>query len=195
MGFWETVISTGFSPLIYLLLGGVWGNTSTIVIGFLYSQEKVPFFEPILFTFIGLLVADIIFYFLGRIPYFEKIKKTKRGSSIINKTNLTIKFLTGNKLLVALFYSKFVFGVKFIVNFYLGATKVPFKKYFTLNLLMAIFWTVVSWLVGYLSGRSFSWIWKYFDSLALASVVILVILAIVFNLSKKLKEKFNEKYS
>ncbi|MCR4327512.1 MAG: VTT domain-containing protein [Nanoarchaeota archaeon] len=195
MGFWENILLLEFSPIMYALLGGVWGDTFMIVVGFLYSQGKIPLLMPILSTLIGLIIADTIFYFIGRATYFERIKRTKRGKEIIDKTNLTIKFLTGNKLLVALFYSKFLFGVKFIINVYLGERKVPFGKYFTLNLLMAIFWTFVSWIIGYLSGKGFIWIWEYFDSLALASMFILVILAIIFNSSKKLKAHFNKKYS
>ena len=194
MGFLNDRLVSSFSPVLYVLMGGIFGDSFMILVGFLFSQGKISFFEPIFFTLLGLIIADCLFYFIGASPYFDKIKKSKSGSKILAKTNFIIDFLTGNRLSVALFYSKFIMGAKFIINVYLGEKKVPFKKYFTLNLIMAIFWTIVSWLIGYLSGRGFNWIWEYFDSLALASFFILVIVGIIFNSSKKLKAHFLKKY-
>ncbi|MBU2612647.1 MAG: hypothetical protein KKB62_02915 [Nanoarchaeota archaeon] len=185
---------SSFSPMLYLLLGGVFGDTFMILVGFLYSQGEISFLEPILFTFAGLIIADCLFYFIGRSPYFDRLKRTKKVGNILRKANSTIDFLTLNSLLVALFYSKFIAGAKFIINFYLGEKKVPFKKYFIWNFFMAVFWTIISWGIGYVSGEGFNWIWRYFDSLALASFFILLIAGIVFNYSKKLKSHFRKKY-
>jgi len=194
MGLLDYELISGFSPLLYLLMGGIFGDTFIIIVGFLYAQGEIPFLEPILFTLIGIVLADCIFYFIGASNYFNKIKKSKRGRKILRKTNSAIDFLTGNNLLVALFYCKFITGAKFIINVYLGEKKIPFKKYFYLNLLMALFWTAVAWTVGYLSGEGFSWIWKYFESLTLASFFIIVVIGVIYSSSKKLKKHFKKKY-
>ncbi|NCN52055.1 hypothetical protein GW931_03520 [archaeon] len=194
MGILDYEVISSFSPLLYALLGGIFGDSFMILVGFLYSQGEIPLLEPIIFTLIGLVLADCIFYFIGASSYFSKLKKTKIGGKILKKTNSAIDFLTGNNLVVALFYCKFITGAKFIINVYLGERKIPFKRYFTLNLVMAIFWTVVSWSVGYLSGAGFSWIWEYFESLALASFFIIVIIGIIYTFSKKLKRHFKREY-
>ncbi|HIH52271.1 MAG TPA: hypothetical protein HA284_01900 [Nanoarchaeota archaeon] len=188
-------LMSSFSPLWYALLGGFFGDSFMIFVGFLYAQGEISFFEPIIFTFIGLIIADCLFYFIGTSKYFERIKNTKIGGRILRKTNSTINFLTGNNLIVALFYCKFITGAKFIINVYLGEKGVPFGKYFNLNLLMALFWTVVSWGAGYLSGKGFKWILDYFESLTIASFFIIIVVGIAFNYSKKLKKHFDSKYS
>ena len=77
MGLLDYELISGFSPLLYLLMGGIFGDTFIIIVGFLYAQGEIPFLEPILFTLIGIVLADCIFYFIGQVITLIKLKKAK----------------------------------------------------------------------------------------------------------------------
>ncbi len=181
-------------PIIYAIIGAVIGDGFLIIIGFLQSQGIIKNYWPALFAFLGLYLSDVIFYFIGRSKYFEKLKKRKRAKKIIGRINITIDFITRKNLLLALFYSKFISGAKLIMNIYLGEKKVPIRKFLLLNLAMAIFWTIITWTIGYLTGEGIIWIFKYFESITLASLSAIIIVIIFFNLSKKTKRHLEKKY-
>lgn len=190
---YQWVITLG--PVMYALVGAVIGDGFFVIIGFLQAQEVISDFWPAFFAFVGLYVSDLIFYFIGGSKYFTKLKRRKRAKKIIERFNLTIDFITGENLLIALFYSKFISGAKLVMNIYFGEKGIPIKKFLILNFLMAVFWTIVTWIIGYLSGEGVSWVLKYFESITIAALVAVIIAIILFNISKTTKRYLEGRYN
>lgn len=181
---------SSFQAPLYIILGGIIGDGLLVIVGFLQSQGYIKNYWPAFYSFLGLYFTDVICYYFGRSKYFKKFKKKKA----ILRFNATMNFITGNKLLLTLFYSKFISGAKLFMNIYMGEKGIPQKKFLILNLLMAIFWSIVTWLIGYYSGEGFGWVLKYFESITLGVLVLIIIAIILFNLSKKTKKYLEEQY-
>ncbi len=182
-----------FLPLV-LLITFVIGDNIFLVLGFGFSQGYSDIWFLIVF-FVAIVLTDYPFYLIGRSKKFKKLKKIKIIKKIFGRVDETLDFITGNHVNLAFFYCKFISGAKPWINIYLGEKRVSQKRFIVMTLIAAIVWSLFAFLIGYISGQGFTFVWGYFESLSIAVFFLLVILALFFKSTKKTKEYIHSKYS
>ncbi len=68
-------LTTPLMPLIVFLLGAFAGDNLFIVLGLLNSQGLPNMWEIIIFLFLGVVIADYVYFLIGRSKSFDKFKR------------------------------------------------------------------------------------------------------------------------
>lgn len=145
-----------YGPLagyIVLLLGSfVEGESVVLTAGFLSYKQFLSFPIVILIAFCGSVAADQLLFFAGRIygPSILKKKpswqaKTEKVFTLLHRYN--VWFIVG---------FRFVYGIRTISPFVIGASGIDIKRFAILNIIAGVIWAVLSVGAGYLIGYFFS---------------------------------------
>jgi membrane protein DedA with SNARE-associated domain len=103
-------------------------------------------------TFLGTLFADQAIYLLGlRYGPSAVARLRKRFPSLEPHIDKGLSFLKRNETVYILSF-RFIYGIRIISPFLIGAQHIPFKRFSLLNVLSALIWTVISCLFGYFLG-------------------------------------------
>ena len=138
--------------LILLLGSFVEGESVVLTAGFFSFKGYLSLPVIILIAFLGSTTADQLIYFLGRIygpgllkrkPHLQE--KADRAFKLLHKYN--VWFIMG---------FRFVYGIRTISPFVIGASGIPIKRFAILNVIAAFFWSVISCYAGYLLGYFFA---------------------------------------
>lgn len=188
-------LTTPLMPLIVFLLGAFAGDNLFIVLGLLNSQGLPNMWEIIIFLFLGVVIADYVYFLIGRSKSFEKFKRIKIVGKFFGRVDDTIDLMTGKNITLAFFYCKFITGAKFLVDAYLGKKGVTHTRFIFMTLLAAVIWSMFAFSIGLLAGMGFLWILDVFESLTLGFLFIGIFIAIFFKFSNKAKKHIRQKYS
>lgn len=145
-----------YGPLagyIVLLLGSfVEGESVVLTAGFLSYKQFLSFPIVVLIAFCGSVTADQLLFFAGRFygPSLLKKKpswqaKTEKVFALLHRYN--VWFIVG---------FRFVYGIRTISPFVIGASGIDIKRFAILNVIAGIIWAVLSVGAGYLIGYFFS---------------------------------------
>src|SRR3972149_979584 len=178
----------------FLLITLIIGDNIFLVLGFAYSQGYTEIWSLIAF-FWGIVLTDYPFYLIGKSRSFRNLKKIKIIGKLFGRIDDTLRFITWNNITLAFFYCKFISGAKPWINIYLGERKVSTSRFIIMTLIAAVVWSVFAFIVGWLSGAGFTFIWDFFESLSLAVIFLVIITALFLKGIKKAKEYANEKYA
>ena len=103
-------------------------------------------------TFLGTLFADQAIYLLGlRYGPSAVGRLRKRFPALEPHIEKGLAFLKRNETVYILSF-RFIYGIRIISPFLIGAQQVSFKRFSLLNLLSAFIWTIISCLFGYFLG-------------------------------------------
>lgn len=145
-----------YGPLagyIVLLLGSfVEGESVVLTAGFLSYKEFLSFPLVVLIAFCGSVTADQLLFFAGRFygPSLLRKKpswqdKSKKVFALLHRYN--VWFIVG---------FRFVYGIRTISPFVIGASGIDIKRFAVLNVIAGIIWALISVGAGYLIGYFFS---------------------------------------
>ena len=166
------------------------GPLLMIVSGFLL---KLGFFSlaPLFIALVaGDLLADIIWYYIGRFLLGPFLQKHGHFLSVTPELFEKAKQLFLRYHIKILFISKMTigFGMAIVTLMTAGATKVPFRIYFILNLIGEIFLVAVLLLVGYFYGHIYTSIADEFRLIFIIAAILVSIL-LTFGFSRYVKNK------
>lgn len=126
------------------------GETVLVVGGFLAHRTYLELPWVIAAAFFGTLLGDQMYFYLGRIKgvqYLEKRPRWKRKSARVRK------LLRRHQTLVVLGF-RFFYGVRTIIPFLLGASKVSPLRFLILNAIGASVWAIAVAVAGFVLGRT-----------------------------------------
>jgi membrane protein DedA with SNARE-associated domain len=156
------------------------GETTLLLASFLaYSEQKLHLGWIILVGTLAAAVGDNLGYTIGyyggrallnRYQHTFRIPK----STIARGENLFDRFGAP-----AIFFARFIFGMRVIAGPLAGALRMPWKLFAIFNLLGAVVWVTVIALAGYFFGRNWSRLSEVLGRVDLA-VVALACAAVVF---------------
>lgn len=124
------------------------GETILIIAGFLAFRGYLDLHWVILAAFLGTFAGDQTFFFLGRskgIQFLEKRETLKR------KAQRAFKLLHRYQIPVILGF-RFLYGVRNVTPFVIGASAFPPRQFFLLNFLGALIWAVSFGYLGFHLG-------------------------------------------
>lgn len=147
-----------------------------------------------LFTFLGTLLADQFIYFLG-VLYGPRMLSAlcKKWPKIKNAIDTGLAFLKKNETIYILSF-RFIYGIRIISPFIIGAQGISFQRFALLNVLSAFVWTGVSCGVGFCLGHFLGQFTENI-SLVIFSIVMLIVGSSVIMGKRRMKKqiKKNEK--
>jgi membrane protein DedA with SNARE-associated domain len=148
MGIEAYIIHFGY---ILILLGTFFGGEAILVLsGFLAHRGYLTFSLIVLSGFTGSLVADQLYFFLGRkkgIAFLNKHPSWKKRADRIRK------LLQQHQNLVILLF-RFVYGIRAVTPVLIGVSNVSSFKFLVLNAIGAITWAIALTSLGYYFGHA-----------------------------------------
>jgi membrane protein DedA with SNARE-associated domain len=170
------------------------GPLVMLLSGFLIRIGFFSFWPIYLILMAGDLTGDVFWYFVGRNGGRPLIEKYGR---FVNLTEGNVERAEGffkDHQIKILFISKITMGLGFALATLVaaGMAKVPFKKYFTINLFGQFIWTGILLAAGFFLGNFYTWVDK---SLRWAFVISLIVVAAfgLFGFGKFMRTRFNAK--
>ena len=128
-------------------------------------------FDAFLFAFSGVLLGDILWYWLGR--YLNHRHSDKLYINyVIEKVQKLLPGIHRNPTHV-IFLSKFIYGLNHSTIMVLGYLKIGFKQFFKTQFLTSLTWAVLFFVIGYLFGAAALTITHSFNRLALVAIILL----------------------
>ncbi|PIR94145.1 hypothetical protein COT97_02880 [Candidatus Falkowbacteria bacterium CG10_big_fil_rev_8_21_14_0_10_39_11] len=130
---------------LFIIIGTfIEGETVLIASGYIANAYHYEFWLILVLGLIGTLVADQLYFFLGRychrhqiLPKFIAKRLTKVQSIISNHQNKIIIFF------------RFLIGFRMIIPFFLGYSNVNTKKFIIIDLISGFIWTLAFIIIGF----------------------------------------------
>lgn len=124
-----------------------------IALGYLWYNGAIHYATAFGFAFVGVIIGDSLLYLVGRTIgpnlFNHKILLKLISPRKINRAKARFR-LYG---LWAVFFGRFVVGVRSVVFFTAGATRVPYFRYIWADFLAAIasipFWIILGFIFGH----------------------------------------------
>ncbi len=171
-----------------------------------FLSEDVVFFLVILsgagftdlgiiaaFGFLGVIFHDSIIYLLANSQYVKKLKSkinfSERNRKIIKEIE---KFGRRNYFLTLLF-SKFIYGTRIAIIFYINGIEKDFRKFSFHNTIAVFIWFSIMVPVGWLAGQGFSELFRVINGLERILIVVLVLIVAVYLIKNFINRKISKK--
>lgn len=120
---------------VILFLGMFWGGETAILAGVYFAEIGVMNFHAVIVAALtASIAADIVWYWVGTVLSYDTLKKLPFIRGRRHHIDKLERFLEQHALR-ALFYSKFVYGTRMIVQILCGTHRVNLMKYFGINIL------------------------------------------------------------
>jgi membrane protein DedA with SNARE-associated domain len=156
------------------------GETTLLLASFLaYSEQKLHLGWIILVGTLAAAVGDNLGYTIGYYGGRALLNRYQHTFRIPKSTIARGENLFGRFGAPAIFFARFIFGVRVIAGPLAGALRMPWKLFAIFNLLGAVVWVTVIALAGYFFGRNWSRLSEVLGRVDLA-VVALACAAVVF---------------
>ena len=128
------------------------GEAGLIMAGFLAFEGYLNIFGVMLTALAGSFCGDQLYFYLGRLkgPVILKL-----FTPVARKFRKALRLIEEYGSLVA-FISRYTYGFRIILPIILGMTTMEARRFFLLNLLSALSWSIIFSLAGYIFGKSAS---------------------------------------
>lgn len=125
------------------------GETILLIAGYLAHQGDLDLLLAIFWAFLGTFAGDQTFFFLGR---FKGVKFLERRENWREKSQKAFDLLHRHQVPVILGF-RFLYGIRNVTPFVIGASGLRPIRFFILNMLGAATWAVTFGVVGYQFGQ------------------------------------------
>ncbi len=155
------------------------GETVLLFASFLaYSERELRLPYIILMGIWAATVGDNIGYaiglyggrpLLGRYQHTFRIRQATiaRGERLIEKHGR-----------IAIFFARFIFGMRVIAGPLAGVLRMPWKQFLIFNFLGAVLWVTVIAVVGYVFGSRWQWLLELMRRVDIALLIVATAVAI-----------------
>ena len=185
----ESWLSTG-GPIIVFIVTFVEGIPP---IGLLAPSHTIVFFAMFLakigalrfdtvieVAIAGAVLGDIVGYFLGKKYGYAFLGRIGKMFSIKNESIEKVKNLVSGHLNKAVFIGKFNPLTRALAPFAVGASKVSFARFISIDFIANVSWTIFAFVVGYVFGASYTVVAPYFGRIVIIALVVAVLIAIAY---------------
>lgn len=159
-----------------LLLGTVLeGETVVVIAGFLAHQGYLQLKFVILFSFLGSLLGDQFYFYIGRRKgrnFLEKKPTWKR------KTNRIQLLIEKHQNLLMLGF-RFLYGFRTITPFVIGMSNIKIIKFAILNAISALIWAISISTAGFMFGKSLELIFDKVKRYEIMAVALIAVIGVI----------------
>ncbi len=125
------------------------GETIVIIAGFLAHRSYLALPLVIVAAFIGTFLGDQLYFYIG---YFKGKAFIHKRPAWQAKTVRVFKLLDKHQTLLILGF-RFIYGIRTVTPFILGASGISPLRYFLLNFCGALLWATAFGSMGYYFGQ------------------------------------------
>jgi membrane protein DedA with SNARE-associated domain len=188
-------VLAGHPGLISFVIS-ILSEEALFLLAILAGSGAFPFWPIFVFGFFGILLADIVCFWLGHTKLFQHIRhnyfKSKRYRTI---RRTLAKFSEKNKL-VFLIISKFIYGTRAAAALFLGVRKMNFAYFLICDIIAVLIWESVMLPLAWLSGKGISSVLRItrgFERFLFVALLVLVLYHLIIkNLASKWKKSNNK---
>lgn len=169
------------------------GPIITVISGFLSHLGVLNFFGTYFLLLLGDVTGDVLHYSIGR--YWQRSPFIKKHGHFLGYSDKVEDFLKSHferHKIKTLVVAKFSYGLGTAVKIAAGISKINFFDYIRINLIGSVPKILLLYLIGFYMGSSYLKINGYLN-LATSIITAVVILIILFFVSKNLARKYLDK--
>lgn len=141
--------------VILSFIGGFMLQEIVIFLAILSGAKVIPLWIVVTFGFIGNVIHDILFFFIGKSRYLARFNKRFR---ISNKSKEIVRFLDkfrGKDNFFPLFLCKFIYGTRMLTIVYVSHRERLFSRFLLVDTLANILWFAIMMPIAWLAGKGF----------------------------------------
>ncbi|WP_417914456.1 DedA family protein [Candidatus Electronema sp. JM] len=157
------------------------GETILVLGGFAAYRGYLELPWVITWAFIGTLLGDQLYYYIGRIKGKSFIKKRPKWKK---KSEKLFVLLDKHQIWLILIF-RFLYGLRSISPFLIGASKVDPKRFLIYNIIGALIWAISVGILGYVFGPAFEKILIEIKRYEIAALAVLGAVALFFYFRRK----------
>jgi len=183
-----------YLPLISFLapiIGG--GELGVIAVAFIFSRSFISFLTVIIFTFLGTMTIDSIWFGFSRSGIFKKMKKFRMVSKQYKKIESRIQKISHNNDVLIISFAKLMIGTRIMLMIYLGGRTISFRRFLLYNSIPSFIWCIILATIGWMAARGFSYIISIFKNVQLAITFLIVLFVVFYILQKWINKKLTGK--
>ena len=126
------------------------GETILILGGFAAHRGYLELPWVIVCAFFGTLFGDQLFFYIGRTKGKSALEKRPHWKT---KSEKVFRLLDRHQILLILGF-RFLYGLRTVTPFIIGASKIAPTRFLILNILGASLWAIIIGTMGYLFGHT-----------------------------------------
>lgn len=177
----ETVLIDSLSTYSEAIcfLGAFFAGTGFVI--FLATLAGQNVISPLIllgYAFLGNFLSDLIWFFLGRIAFFNKDSSIKM---LVEAKDQTAAFMArmGSREYLVFILIKFVYGIRIAAIIYFGSVRYQWSKFFKYNALAVFIINLVALGVGWSAGKGLTIFISIFENFMLATAILLGIAVVL----------------
>lgn len=182
---------------VFVFLGALFEGTNIMLLGgFLYKLGLFKFWDILAILIIGYLINGYGWYAIGRFGGRKILDKWGPRFFLTKERIKKLEDYYKKHTVKALIITRITYGISSYVFIIAGIFKTKLRKFSWCNLVAAIIWVLVMFIIGYSFGASYELLSKVARLVAvwlvvlLFIVIILIAIGIVYWFRKKARIKF-----
>jgi len=177
------------SPIALLLAYRYWilfplalveGPVVSIIAGLLVSRGIFALVPAYIIIFLGDALPDSIYYVIGRLSHRRNfLKRFGHRFGITEHRLAAMEYLWQHHTAKSVMLSKWAYGLSTVLLISAGLVRLPYRKYFSYVVPLAMAQSAVMLAIGYYFGSSYQIISKYIEGagwIVAAGVVIFLVI-------------------
>jgi membrane protein DedA with SNARE-associated domain len=194
MAFWRGVLLffIAYKYAISFFGALVIGEEAVFLLSILSGRGLFSLPILIVFGFLGLIFADCIWFIFGKTKLVHYIFSKGSKTQGYKKLQFVDKTLKKRSEFLALFLSKFLFGIRSMKIMNLSSNGMKFRKFIKMNVLCIVIWMAImislGWLAGQGVGRIENFVNGFGEVVEIIFVFILLMILIELLASKVVKK-------
>jgi len=173
-------------PFILSIVGpSFFGGATILVLGILSGKGLLPFLTVLIFCAVGMLCADTIWFFVGRIKGLSKMNKYRWIQRTYKRAREEIEVAPSSKFLLILI--KFAYGIAIPILMYLGRKKMTLKEFLITDGIIIAIWSSSIVLIGWVIGKTTEIAFAKFENIYTSIMVVVTSLIIIHLISREIR--------
>lgn len=180
-------------PYFLPFFGAIFGGEETIIVisALAASTGSLSFYEVLLLAFAGTMTSDWLWFIFGEYAS-GWIAKRRKIHEKLNEVAAFVSRLTGRRHFLALLITKFLYGTRIIMIFYLARERMTLARFTVYNAIVTGIWAVAVCATGWAAGRGVVWIARLFGDLSLALGLLLIVFLLLYGVRVWLNKRIVE---
>ncbi|MBI3334701.1 hypothetical protein HYZ97_04390 [Candidatus Pacearchaeota archaeon] len=176
----ELILALIEQPVLISLIAGIFGEDYVLLLMVLAGTGTIAFWKIIVFGFIGVMLHDIVVYFMGRTEMFSRFFSKQKEKKRHKKKNAWVLSLGHGGYIVPMIISKFIYGTRVFATLYASQRERKFSKFFLINSGAVLLWFAVMAPVGWFAGKGFTKLLAVVNTIEKVLVILLALIVIYF---------------
>lgn len=156
------------------------GETILVLGGFAAHRGYLELPWVILSGLFGTLFGDQLYFYMGRFKGKDALEKRANWKAKAEKVFL---LLERHQLLLILGF-RFLYGLRTVTPFVIGASNISPVRFLVLNIIGAIIWSIAVGILGYLFGQTLEILLGNIKKYELLVFVVIALIGIIIWLSR-----------